>query len=150
MTSGSPTADTASPIMLGVKREYFSDDDEDGDESPEDSDESPDTNERKPAARAVKKSKASPTVSTRSTSTGEVKPKRGSKSTSKSATDSGKSRAPGKGKKWTGPELEALLHAALGGSVPTTRFTDKIPGRSVSQCEQTWRWVTVDSGMSLL
>lgn len=112
--------------MVGVKREYFSDDD--GDRSPDDS-----TSGASASEHTTKKSKTtSAAVNGESTKT---KPRSKTKAT-KPDTDSGKSR--GSGKKWTGPELEAL-HAALGGSVPVSRFNDKVPGRTQSQCEQTWR-----------
>lgn len=46
----------------------------------------------------------------------------------------------GRGRKWTGAELEALLAAATG-LVPTSKFADSVPGRAASQCYLTWRSV---------
>ncbi|GMK59993.1 hypothetical protein CspeluHIS016_0902100 [Cutaneotrichosporon spelunceum] len=43
------------------------------------------------------------------------------------------------GKKWTGPELEALLLAVAGKSVPQSCFKDVVPGRTAQQCYMTWR-----------
>lgn len=44
----------------------------------------------------------------------------------------------GKGKKWTGAGLEALLLAVTGKSIPQTKFDDAVPGRTAKQCKLTW------------
>lgn len=71
----------------------------------------------------------------------EPKPKR-TKTSTKTAKKPG--RKPGvsqTSRKWTGPELEALFRAGLGGStsVPAAHFQDAVAGRSVNQCAMAWR-----------
>jgi hypothetical protein len=44
-----------------------------------------------------------------------------------------------RGKKWTSAELEALLMAAVRGSVPLSVFQGAVPGRTAHQCDMTWR-----------
>jgi hypothetical protein len=45
-------------------------------------------------------------------------------------------RAGGAGKRWSGPELEALFLRAIQTS---PNFDGAVPGRTANQCSQTWR-----------